>query len=153
MDVMIQSVLAAGGGEPLDLDGIRDLDVPVGQLELARTKRAPFIDLDDGADGVAVAIHPGNERPKGVGVGAPSHASWLPAAATPFRFHEWSLCPERDPGCGAVPEPVVALSLQTTRKRPPDRPRGQLSRPPAMAPRRACSRQRRITIATERRRS
>jgi hypothetical protein len=62
--------LGGKGGEALDLLGIGDLDVPAEKLELVVDEAGPVHRLDRRADRLAVAIHPGHERPQRVGIGA-----------------------------------------------------------------------------------
>ena len=61
--------LRGKGGETLDLLGIGDLDVPAGELELVVDEAGPVHRLDRRADRLAVAIHPGDECPEGIGIG------------------------------------------------------------------------------------
>jgi hypothetical protein len=62
--------LGGQGRETLDPQGIGDLDVPAGELELVVDEAGTVHRLDRRADRLAVAIYPGDEAPQGIGVGA-----------------------------------------------------------------------------------
>ena len=61
--------LGGEGRQALDPQGVGDLDVPAGELELVVDEAGTVHRLDRRADRLAVAIHPGDKCPQGIAIG------------------------------------------------------------------------------------